>query len=75
MMLKGINPETKERGEKMKVVIFNRTTGEYLTEKGTWMVFVKNARKFNSYDEASAVLFEMFGEDRGYSEGIRMEKV
>lgn len=74
-MSKGINPEAKERGEKMKVVIFNRTTGEYLTEKGTWMVFVKNARKFNSYEEASAVLFEMFGEDRGYSEGIRMEKV
>lgn len=59
----------------MKVVIFNRATCEYLTEKGTWMVFVKNARRFNSYDEASAVLLEMFGEDRGYSNEIRMEKV
>ena len=59
----------------MKVVIFNRATGEYLTEKGTWMVFVKNARRFNSYDEASAVLLEMFGEDRGWSQDVRMEKV
>lgn len=59
----------------MKVVIFNRTSGEYLTEKGTWMVFVNNASKFNSYEEASAVLFEMFGEYRGWSQGVRMEKV
>jgi len=59
----------------MNVVVFDRRTGEYLTERGTWMVFVKNARKFNSYDEASAELFEMFGEDRGWSQDIRMEKV
>lgn len=39
------------------------------------MAFVKNARRFNSYDEASAEFFEIFGEDRGCSQDIRMEKV
>ena len=59
----------------MLVVIFNKVTGEYLTERNTWAVFVSNARRFNSYDEASARLLEMFGEDRGWAQGIRMEKV
>lgn len=56
----------------MGYVIYNRRTGEHLTEKKNWSVTVKPL-EFNSTTEAYLTLIDLgLGGAKGYDQGIRI---